>query len=340
MKRHFQTAQPMRRNHRQQRPLVDSEFERRHSDATPRSRSPVTVCIAAICQGPGDLPYIIGATDRKVTFGDIEYEPDAPMKVWDLGSGNAALMAGELDAQAEICGQTWLKRPQSVKEAVSAYSKSLAEYNLRHSERGVLAQYGLTMKTFLESQNELSPELFHQLNTGIKQQKAEIETIICGVDRYGPQIFLVDHTGRDYCHTPIGFVAIGDGGRHASSHFMFARYSPRWPLARALHLLYTAKKRAEAAPGVGEDTDLFFIGYPGKPTQFSDEMMGYLKLGYEHVRDQNKHNVEVVNVTLEQYVEEMLDRVNSPSVSERPAAPPEPQSAPPNDSHDEPPNPT
>src|SRR3954469_22055271 len=91
------------RPNRHPRRFIDSEVLGRHSDVTPRSR-PVTVCIAAICQGPGDIPSIIGATDRKVTAQDIQYEPDSPLKVWDLGQGNVALIAGETDAQTEICG--------------------------------------------------------------------------------------------------------------------------------------------------------------------------------------------------------------------------------------------
>jgi hypothetical protein len=165
----------------------------------------------------------------------------------------------------------------------------------------------------------MSPDFLHQLNTEIKHQKADIETIGCGVDRYGPQIFVIDEFGRDHCYTPIGFAAIGDGGRHAASQFMFARYSPHWSLSRALYLLYASKKHAEVAPGVGEDTDMFFIGYPGKPMPINDELMGYLKIAYGHVREETKTIVEGVNATLEQYLAEMLSRGSSPTTQTPPA---------------------
>jgi hypothetical protein len=42
---------------------------------------------------------------------------------------------------------------------------------------------------------------------------------------------------------------------------MFARYSRRQAsAAKALYLVYAAKKRAETAPGVGSETDMFIMG--------------------------------------------------------------------------------
>ena len=219
----------------------------------------MTVCIAAICQNHYGYPMVIGATDRMMTAGDIEFEPPIA-KVWQLTPQIVALNAGEANAQAEICARTQRFQPRSVEHAVRTYCRQLAKYNIVQAERKVLAPFGLTMKSFLEMQCDLSPSFVEQLRYDIKRERAGIQTIICGVDGFGAHIYSIDEDGSALCHNPIGFVAIGGGQWHASSQFMFGSYSPQMPLARALVLLSYAKERAAVAPGVGQQTDFFFMG--------------------------------------------------------------------------------
>src|SRR5688500_9640253 len=108
---------------------IDDDSAPGHSGGRAWSR-PVTICIAAICHDPSGAPYIIGATDRKITAGDIQYEPGTAVKIWDLGHSMAAMIAGESDAQAEICNRLTENRPKTVRGAVSAYAASLAAYTL------------------------------------------------------------------------------------------------------------------------------------------------------------------------------------------------------------------
>ncbi len=74
---------------------------------------------------------------------------------------------------------------------------------------------------------------------------------------------MIDASGRAYCNNTIGFAAIGDGEWHAASQFMFAKYISHAPVAESMLLVFTAKKHAEVAPGVGTATDMFFIGPQG-----------------------------------------------------------------------------
>jgi hypothetical protein len=58
---------------------------------------------------------------------------------------------------------------------------------------------------------------------------------------------------------------------------MLARHNWNAPLPETLLLIYSAKKRAEVAPGVGSGTDLFMIGPGlGSFTILSDEVVSYL----------------------------------------------------------------
>jgi hypothetical protein len=87
----------------------------------------------------------------------------------------------------------------------------------------------------------------------------EVETIFTGVDESGAHTYQISEN-VDMCCDPVGFAAIGSGGRHAESQFMLARHSRNATLDETLFLLYSAKKQSEVAPGVGEATDMFTIG--------------------------------------------------------------------------------
>jgi hypothetical protein len=86
-----------------------------------------------------------------------------------------------------------------------------------------------------------------------------LSVLFCGVDMTGPHIYMVynDQVG---CYDNIGFASIGIGARHANSQSMFQGHTPQSSVPETLLLAYTAKKRAEVAPGVGTETDIFAIG--------------------------------------------------------------------------------
>ena len=95
----------------------------------------------------------------------------------------------------------------------------------------------------------------------INFQAPDVETILTGVDQEVPytHIYLIKN-GDISCQDTIGFAAIGIGSWHANSQLMFAGHT-RWKsFPETLLLVYSAKKRAEVAPGVGEATDMITIG--------------------------------------------------------------------------------
>ena len=57
----------------------------------------MTVCVAAIC---GDSS-IVGASDRMITAGDVEFEPPQT-KLWNVSSSIAVMIAGDASLQMEI----------------------------------------------------------------------------------------------------------------------------------------------------------------------------------------------------------------------------------------------
>ncbi|MEX0802560.1 MAG: hypothetical protein WD738_21175 [Pirellulales bacterium] len=284
----------------------------------------MTVCIAAICQISIEQQIVIGAADHKVTAGDIQFEPDT-QKIYYFNShgGIIGLMAGDLAAQKEICDCVWYRQPQSVREAVRFYCRELGEFNKRQAEQIVLAPLGLTMESFLQDQQRMSPDFAEQIRYDMRQERAEIETIICGVDvSRVAQIYTVEPDGRSSCNNSTGFTAIGDGANHALSQFMFARYTPRTLMSHALMLTYTAKKRAEVAPGVGRDTDLFFVADRGF-SNFHEPIVGGLEDAFQRMRQAQETAMEESNRFLDDFMAQLVAKGGEQAQApEQPPPPP------------------
>ena len=182
---------------------------------------------------------------------------------------------------------------------------------MRQAEQKVLAPLGFTMKSFLAAQRRLAPEFVESVIYEIRRDKAAIETIICGLDGPAAQLYTVDRHGGSHLHNGIGFTAIGDGAGHAESQFMFARYTPGWNMSHAMMLTYIAKKRAEVAPGVGLETDFFFIADRGF-ANFYEPILGGLEEGYKLVTEAQAHAVEEANSYLTNFLVKLVEKEFGP----------------------------
>src|ERR1700722_2346062 len=58
---------------------------------------PVTVCVAAL----SEFGAVLGASDRMITAGDVQFEPDQG-KIWELTTSIAVMTAGDSALQTEI----------------------------------------------------------------------------------------------------------------------------------------------------------------------------------------------------------------------------------------------
>jgi hypothetical protein len=252
----------------------------------------VTVCIAAICEWRGNA-VIVGASDRMLTAADIEFEPETP-KIHPFTTSIVALTAGDSATQSEILQAVDLKvagllaaEPKTwrtVKEVAELYADSYKKLRLREAETDILSPLGLTAETFITRQREMEPSFIRQVATELLNHSApSIGAIITGIDESGVHIYVVVNGNID-CNDKVGFASVGIGANHANSEFMFAGHTHDRPYPETLLLTYTAKKRAEVAPGVGEATDMFFIGTSlGSFTKITQPLIDKLEETYQTV---------------------------------------------------------
>jgi hypothetical protein len=230
-------------------------------------RMPVTVCVAAMAQYLGN-GIIVGASDRMVTSGDIEFEQEQ-RKIHPLTNAIHIMVAGDLGIQTDLLHEIeawkdnhleqfpeiWIK----VKDVADEFHGSLVRWKRRAACDAILTPLSLDYERLVSP--DISENLAMQLSKEILNfQISPIEAIVMGIDASGSHIYIVDNVSGVTCHDWTGFAAIGGGAWHANSQLMFAGHVKARDFAETIMLVYSAKRRAEVAPGVGEQTDMVVIG--------------------------------------------------------------------------------
>ena len=214
---------------------------------------PVTVCVATRCTGN----IIFGASDRMLTSGDVEFEPETS-KIYPLTRSITALVAGDSSLQIEMyielrkyIDERVEKEPNNwllVRDIAYRYLGIRQEIRKKRAEQALLSPLNLDQNSFLSRQNELSKDFILKLTEELVNFPIpSVETIITGVDPFGSHIYtIISDTIR--CDNSVGFSSIGSGYWHANSQFMLARYNFESVLADSLLLTYIAKRRARKLP--------------------------------------------------------------------------------------------
>lgn len=285
----------------------------------------MTVCVAAMCE---QANIVVGAADRMLTSGDIEFEPPQT-KMINLTSSIVGLIAGDAAFQIGIMNkvrvdvEAHVKKSPTVWLTVEALSRMYEHYyvTIRRNlaENRILAPLGLDITTFIEKQRTMNSQLVQKLASEIVNfDVPETAAIFAGVDEGGAHIYTV-RNGIGSCDDVVGFSAIGAGANHADSQLMFSAHAKWNNFPNTLLTVYTAKKRSEVAPGVGEATDMFYIGPTlGSYTSIGGHVLEKLE---EIYKEEQKKQKEARAKSLEQtndYLEELAKSAIAKEQSETP----------------------
>jgi len=232
----------------------------------------VTICIAAVARettATGYRDVIITASDRMITLGGrTEYVWGRQTKTFWFSDSILALTADDPDVTLEICRSTTRalnERPLTVERVARKVAQKFREYRQRRNEWRILSPHGLTFETLIKSEQNLAPTVLSRLVNQLYGDEGVLnaQMIIAGLEDDAGHIYLIDDPGDCVCCDSEGFTAIGLGREPAESVFTEAMYTDRLPWTEAVVLVYLAKRRAEIAPGVGPDTDLYWIRVDG-----------------------------------------------------------------------------
>lgn len=225
----------------------------------------VTVCIAALSEN-----IVVGASDRMLTSGDVQFETSAGTKIFGLSNSIFVMTAGDAALQGEIVQMVSREmtnriacKPQNqwkVSEAADLYVKYYNFVRNKRAESQILSPLHLDYQSYLANQRTMSDQLVNDLAKELLNfEIPNVAAIFAGLDPTGAHIYTVRNNGAE-CDDNVGFAAIGIGSRHASSQFMFARHAWNSPFSETLLLTYYVKREAEVAPGVGIGTDMVVVG--------------------------------------------------------------------------------
>ena len=222
-----------------------------------------------------------------LTSGDIEFQAQQS-KVCGLTKSVAVLTAGDVDPHTYAIANTIQNFISStnpeVKQVANFYSVHLNQFRRQFAAAQSFGSLGLSLESFMEQQKTLLPSIASELHLKFQSNWKYSEAIVCGTDSFGSHVYAIDNMGAVTSKDSVGFASIGTGARHAQSQFMFARHSQNNQLVDTLFLVYRSKKFSEAAPGVGPDTDLFFVGQNEGFSFFNQSTRSILGVTYEKYR--------------------------------------------------------
>jgi hypothetical protein len=220
-----------------------------------------------------------------ISSGDVEYQPNVtdetmragvPLKAYRLTSSILMLTAGDAADNSEIfqrlfhiIGARIVQEPHNwwnVGDVAQLYVESYDQIRARRAASAALRPLGLNPNSFIERQSEMADSFIKRISDDLTTYTMpKVEAIICGIDRTGCHLYRINNFTDlgdciASCEDTIGFAAIGSGAHHAESQLMAAGHHRASAIPETIFLIYLAKKRAEIAPGVGPDTDMWTMG--------------------------------------------------------------------------------
>lgn len=227
----------------------------------------MTICIGALCANAAGMAnqIVIAASDRMVTLGGfMEFEHEVP-KAMELAPRVVGLMAGDAVKGSRVQREARRSLPaeeltvQDVAERVAAL---YATHRHQEVDTTLFSPRGFTMADFYGGGliQRVPPQIAQFLDTQAASFDFSVELLVSGVDANGGHLLRVSNPGGSTAdYEQIGFHAIGSGAIHALQALIGFRHTGQKPLADALYHVYAAKRRAEVAPGVGNETDMLII---------------------------------------------------------------------------------
>ncbi len=234
----------------------------------------MTQPIAAICE---EGNAVIAVSDRMISSGDmtLTFEPDRG-KAIRIAPKALVLTSGTMhepdlvdDAKQRCRGKDQLREiAQVLKEQYQEIRRTRIEDEILKPFAGIGS-----FNEYHQKQAGLHEGLVFDINNRIQNYEVGLTLILAGVDGRG-HVIVVSDPGIWTSWDAVGHAFSGMGNRHVDSVFAWYRYTQAFKLNEALYIAYEAKRRAEAAGGVGKATDAHVIDRDGiytlKPTAISE----------------------------------------------------------------------
>ena len=136
-----------------------------------------------------------------------------------------------------------------------------------------------------------------------------LQAIVAGLDEEAHIYMLdLDHQGvmQTWCYDALGFCSIGAGGGHSDAYMMSCRHHHSADLPTTLFSVYSAKRHAEVAPGVGKRTSCLIDSYVPGQGPFGKNLVDRLSTIYDAARESIRGITLTANQEVARYVEQEI----------------------------------
>src|SRR5215472_5226233 len=223
----------------------------------------MTQLIAAICD---EGQSVVTVSDRMISTGDMSltFEPDRS-KAIPIARYAALLTSGTMhepdlidDARQLIRGKD---RIRDIADVLKEQYQNIRERRIEEEILRPLAGIR-SFAEFHQKQSSLHEGVLMELNARIAEFSLGLTLLLAGYDGQG-HVMVIEDPGIWTSWDMVGHAYAGMGNRHVEGVFAWYRYTQAFRLNEALWVAFEAKKRAEAAGGVGKMTDAFVINREG-----------------------------------------------------------------------------
>ena len=220
----------------------------------------MTQLVAALCEGGTKA---IALSDRMLSTADmtLTFERDNP-KIEVVTSKSLVLTAGTIDEPDLIQDvKNKAKGKEQIRDIAELFKKAYQELRSAHIVDEIL--YPLagieSYKEYHEKQKSMHDSMVFNLNERIREYNVGLALLLVGIDDQKGHIINISNPGIWRNLDNLGFLCLGMGERHADNVFAWYQYTLSVPLNDAVYISFEAKKKAEAAGGVGQATDMMII---------------------------------------------------------------------------------
>jgi hypothetical protein len=223
----------------------------------------MTQLIAAICD---EGQTVLTVSDRMISTGDMTliFEPDRS-KAIPIARNAVLLTSGTMHEPDLIDDARQLARgKERIRDIADVLKEQYQCIRERRIEEEILRPLAgiRSFAEFHQKQSALHEGVLMELNGRIAEFSLGLTLLLAGYDGQG-HVIVIEDPGIWTSWDMVAHAYAGMGNRHVEGVFAWYRYTRAFPLNEALWVAFDAKKRAEAAGGVGKMTDAFVINREG-----------------------------------------------------------------------------
>jgi 20S proteasome alpha/beta subunit len=238
----------------------------------------MTICVAAIGVDDKNKEIIVFATDHMVSIGNLGQFEKTISKFKEINANTVAMLSGNpliFDELLKDCCKS--KDFDEIKEIIHKNMGQVKDAQIKSQILDIFKMDFEYIKEILKG--EVRNEYMAHILRSLAEASLQTSILLIGFKEHQAQITEVREIGmQDY--RDIDFGCIGSGSVQAMNTLLFQRHSKSDSLAVTLYNVYKAKRNAEVAVGVGEETDIVILTEKGI-TKIDGEKIEILRKVYE-----------------------------------------------------------